>query len=201
MQPRLIVQQKITPFANKYFIYDANRGGSPGSLVAFAQQKRFAFKEKVEFFTDESKQHLAWIFRAEKVMDIHGKMFVETSDGERIGAFRKVFGQSLIKSTWQILDAKDQPIMTIAESDALLAILRRFGGYIPFVGFVFEIITAFLKYHFSVVDTSGNEVGKYTKTTLIKDHYRLDMTAEGYDLTDWRVYASVAVALDALQSR
>jgi uncharacterized protein YxjI len=202
MKPRLIVQQKITAFVNRYEIYTANEDGSKGDLVAFAQQKRLAFKEKVSFYTDDTKETLAFTFRAEKVMDVHGKYFIEDTDGNRVGAFKKEFGKSLLISTWDILDNDDQPAIIIAESNVPLAILRRFAGWIPFVGGIIDLLTGFIRYHFSFrVPSSGKEIGAYTKTTLFRDHYRLDMTDDAYSSQDWRVLAAMAVALDALQSR
>ncbi len=202
MKPRLIVEQKITPLVNRYEIYTAKNDGEKGGMVAFAEQKRLAFKEKVTFYTDSSKEKTSFTFRAEKVMDVHGKYFVEDADGTLLGAFKKEFGKSLLNSTWDILDTKDKPVVIISESNQILAIARRFVGWLPFVGWIFEIITAFIKYQFTFrLPNSKEEVGTYTKTTLVRDHYRLDMTDQIYSAQDWRVFAAMAVALDALQSR
>ena len=202
MKPRLVVEQKITAFTNQYHVYGTNPDGTKASLVAFAQQKRLAFKEKVSFFSDESKQNLVFSFRAEKVMDIHGKFFVEDAGGSLIGAFKKEFKQSLIASTWSILRPDDTPSLVIAENNKALAITRRYGGYIPIAGGIIELVTAFLKYHF-VFKWPGSEQphGTYIKTTLFRDHYLLSLDDETYNAQDWRVLAAVAVALDALQSR
>ena len=107
MKPRLIVEQKITAFVNKYAVYTATEDGHKDQLVALAQQKRIALKEKITFYTDESKQEIAFSFRAEKVMDIHGRYLVEDAHGNLIGAFKKDFKKSLLSSTWNILNASD----------------------------------------------------------------------------------------------
>lgn len=201
MNPKLIVEQKLTAFVNRYEIYSTNGEGEKDKLVAFAEQKRLSFKEKVTFYTDSSKSNVAFSFRAEKVMDVHGRYFVEDADNRPVGAFKKRFGKSLVNSTWDILDKNDQPLPTISESNQALAIIRRFAGWIPVIGELIDIITAFLRYHF-VFKTPGNkEVGMYRKTTLFFDRYRLEMTDEAYKAHDWRVLAAMAVALDALQSR
>lgn len=201
MKPRLIVEQRLTAFVNQCAIYAADQDGNKGELIAFAQQKRLAFKEKINFYTDTSKNQLAFTMRAEKVMDIHGRYFVEDPAGKPIGVFRKDFKQSLASSTWHILDDKDNPSLTFTESSVPLAIFRRYGELIPFIGIFIELIVLFLRYHFTVLDTSGKEVGKYQKTTLIRDHYRLELTDEAFAAQDIRVLAAQAVALDALQSR
>jgi uncharacterized protein YxjI len=202
MNPKLLVEQKITAFVNKYAIYDTDQAGNKNQLVAFAQQKRLAFKEKVLFYSDAEKTQPVFTFRAEKVFDVHGKYIVEDMQGNAIGTFKKDFKTSLYKSTWNILDANDQPKLTVAENSLTLALFRRFAGFLPIVGELVEVMTWFLRYHFSFIDTAtGQEVGRYKKTTLFRDHYALSMTEDAYSKEDWRVLAAMAVALDALQSR
>ena len=201
MKPRLIVEQKITAFVNRYEIFTANDDGSKGAMVAFAEQKRLAFKEKINFFSGPSKETIVFSFRAEKVMDVHGKYFVENPDGLLIGVFKKQFGKSLLNSTWDMLNKDDGVLLTVSESNQALAITRRYIGWIPFVGELFDLALNFIKYHFSFRTAEGQEVGMYRKTTLFVDHYLLSMTDDAYAAQDWRMHAAMAVALDALQSR
>lgn len=202
MRPKIIVEQKITVFTNQYRVFAADPDGGKAQMLAFVQQKRLAFKEKVSFYADESKQQLAFTFRAEKVLDVHGKYFVEDAAGSPVGAFRKQFGKSLLSSTWDILGADGNPAVTVTESSRLLAALRRFIGLIPYAGDLLELIVILFRYHFKLINTATNEeIGRYQKTTLFRDHYLLSMTDAAYQAHDWRVLASVAVALDALQSR
>lgn len=201
MQPRLIVRQKITPFVNKYEVLQEGGEGAL-QLVALAQQKRLAFKEKVIFYTDAKRDKVAFTFRAEKVFDVHGRYIVEDPRGTVIGMFKKEFGASLVNSTWKIFDQQGAERMVVKESNALLAILRRVIGMIPVVGDLGEILIAFFRYHFQFIDIKTSMiVGQYRKTTLFRDHYELSMSDEAWQSTDWRVLAAVSVALDALQSR
>lgn len=201
MIPRLIIEQKITALVNRYEIYRAAEDGTKGDMIAFVEQKRLAFKEKVNFFTDASKNTLAFSFRAEKAMDVHGKFFVEDAENKRIGTFKKEFKKSLLNSTWSIFDVDDSVALTISESNKAYAAVRRFVGWIPIVGELFEVVAGFIKYHFSFYNPAGVEVGSYRKTTLFRDHYTLSVDDATYAAQDWRVLASMAVALDALQSR
>ncbi len=202
MQPRLIIQQKITALVNKYRVYEANIDGTPAEMMGLAQQKRLALKEKVLFYTDKKRDKLAFTFRAEKVLDVHGRYFVEDTSGRLLGMFKKEFTASLINSTWKVLDAKGNELLMVRESNQVLAVLRRFIGVIPIVGDVAEIVLLFFKYHFNFVDVRTNElVGTYRKMKLFRDHYLLSMTDEAWGSMDWRVLAAMSVALDALQSR
>ena len=202
MQPRLVVHQKITAFVNKYRVYTASEDGATGEQVGLAQQKRLAFKEKIMFYTDDKRDRLAFTFRAEKVLDVHGRFFVEDANGKLLGMFKKEFAASLLNSTWKILDVNGEEKYLVRESNQALAIVRRFGGEIPFIGELINLITLFFRYHFSFIDiATGKEVGAYRKTKLFRDHYLLETDDSLWQTVDWRVLAAVGVALDALQSR
>lgn len=202
MKPRIIIEQKITAFVNKYKVLDVNEAGEAGTLKALAQQKRLAFKEKVIFYSDEQKSAEAFTFRAEKVMDVHGRYFVEDADGQLLGMFRKEFKKSLLVSSWVLMSADGTELYRVKESNEVIAVLRRFIGFVPLVGDLLDIVMNFFKYHFSFVDLQSNqEIGQYKKTTLFRDHYQLAITDESWNKLDWRVFAAMGVALDALQSR
>lgn len=202
MQPRLVVQQKITAFVNKYRVFTPGPDGVPGELVALAQQKRLALKEKVLFYTDEKRDKLSFTFRAEKVLDVHGRYFVEDQNGKLLGMFKKEFVNSLINSTWKILDADGNELYVVRESNQVLAILRRFLEMVPIIGGIAELVLPFFRFHFDFAEVaSGKLVGKYRKTTLLRDRYVLDAEDSLWNGIDWRVLAAMGVALDALQSR
>lgn len=202
MKPRLIIEQKITAFANKYKIHDVTASGSASELKAFAQQKRLAFKEKVTFYSDEKKTQEAFGFRAEKVMDVHGRYIIEDTSGQTVGMFRKEFKKSLLVSSWVLMDKDGNDLFRVKENNVTIAVLRRFAGFIPVVGDLVDLAMNFFKYHFSFTAMADEiEVGQYKKTTLFRDYYSLSMTDDAWSKLDWRVFAAMGVALDALQSR
>src|SRR5262245_42326271 len=86
--------------ANKYVVTAARPDGSEGEVVAFAQQKRMAFREQVTLYTDESKRAVLCSFKARSVLDLGTTYDVFAGDGAPIGLFRKSFGASLLRSTW-----------------------------------------------------------------------------------------------------
>jgi uncharacterized protein YxjI len=202
MKPRLFIEQRITAFVNKYKVLGTTETGEKGGLVAFAQQKRLAFREKVTFYQDEAKTTPIFTLRAEKVLDVHGRYFVEDMNGQLLGMFQKRFAKSLINSTWIIMDTAGNQLFVVQENNMVLAVLRRFISFVPYFGDILEIVIKFFKYHFQFMDEATNtEVGMYEKITLIRDQYKLSMTDEAVAKTDWRVLAAIGVALDALQSR
>jgi hypothetical protein len=76
--------------------------------------------------------------------------------------------------------------------------VRRVWEFVPVVG---EIPVPFL-FHFDFVAPDGSLALSSTKKPAIKDvyHVALPTLADGRPM-DWRVGMSMAVALDALQSR
>lgn len=200
MKPRLFTDQKITLLVNRYQIFTPNDQGEKGERIAFVEQERFKFKEKVHFYADETKQQELFSFRAEKVLDVHGKYLVEDAQGNLLGYFRKEFGASLLRSTWTLHAPNDEKLFTIQENSIILALIRRFVGFLPIVGEFAEIISNFFRYHFQFLE-GEQQVGEYRKMTLFRDHYLLSTTDDAYAKIDQRVFAAMSVALDALQSR
>ena len=188
---------------NRYVVYGADANGAKtATLWSLAQQKRLAFKEKVRFYGDQEKTNEIYSFRAEKVIDIHGRFFVEGPQGELIGMFKKKFTESLAVSTWVMQDISGNERFIIRESNLAVALLRRYIGWLPFIGEIAELVMLFFKYHFEFIDVAtGAKVGKYYKVTLFRDQYVLEMTDDAFNSTDWRTLVSMGVALDALQSR
>ena len=156
--PQFVVKQKLTMMVNRYQVLTLGADGSTGQLMAFAEQKRMAFKEQVTFFTDET--------------------------GGPLGFFRKDFGASLLRSTFHV----EGPgyAGTGQERSQLVALLRRFVD-IPF-----------LPVHFDFVGSDGAPLLTIERQATVRDLYTVSAPDQR---VDFRVAASVAVALDALMSR
>jgi hypothetical protein len=191
--PRFFIKQRITLMVNRYEIRAANPDGTEGALMAFAEQKRMKLKEEVIFFTDESKTRAVFSFKARQRLDVHAEHDVFDEVGRPLGYFSKQFGASLLRSTWNLsapgIDAVGR------ERSQFIAILRRIWDLIPYIG---DIWVPFV-FHFDFVDTrTGQPVMTSDRVWSVRDRY--DVTVSDLRL-DFRVAASMAVALDALQSR
>ena len=62
-------------------------------MLAFAQQKRMAFKEQVTIYTDDTKQYPLLGFKARQRLDLGATYDVTDADGQPIGLFRKDFAR------------------------------------------------------------------------------------------------------------
>lgn len=194
------IQQKIQLAINRYKVLGTDDSGNQGELVAFAEQKRFAFREKLIVYKDETKDSVLFEIQARNVVDLGARYDIKDEQGEVIGVAGKAFGSSLLRSTWQIYKPgqEKKPVMLVRERSTALAIIRRVWEIVPYIG----DIPFFVKYHFDFVDVESNEVrATYDKTASFRDHYQLDIQDEALKDTDWQVFVAMGIMLDALQSR
>lgn len=191
--PRFYMKQHITLMVNRYEILDTNPDGSEGPLLAFAQQKRMSFKEEVNFYTDTAKTTKLFSFKARHGLDVRAEHDVYDAEGNTIGWFKKEFGTSLLRSTWQM--SYDGVQTRGQERRPVIAILRRIWDFIPYVG---EVWIPFV-FHFDFIDqATGQPVMISERQKTVRDRYVVTVPDPRLD---FRVAASMAVALDALQSR
>jgi uncharacterized protein YxjI len=189
------IDQLIRPLANLYRISTlGSDGSSPGEPLAFVRQKKLAIKEDIRFSADESEQEELFRLKARQVIEIRGRYDVLTPDGARVGTLEKVFGTSLLRSTWRILDANEAEVATAREKSFPMALLRRgidlvpYGEFVP-VLFQFEILM------------DGHVVGEMRRPVGFRDRYTLKLPGDPDRRIDRRVAVALAIALDALQSR
>jgi len=195
---QFFVQQQFAPLVNRYRISTvAPDGKSPGDFLCQVQQKRMKIREQITFFADEARQVPVLQLRARSIMDFRGMVDVVLPSGEVIGVLRKVFGASLLRSTWELQDPGGAVVATAQESSVPIAVLRRVWGFIPFVG----DIPFLLPFHFDVDAPDGRQLGRYTRIWSVRDRYVLDLAGDSERVLDRRVAMAFTVALDALQDR
>lgn len=190
---RFHVWQKITPFQNVYRVF-ADANAEPGPLVAYAKQKRLAFRESFTLFSDESATRAILAIKADRVIDISSAMTVsDPATGAVIGTLHKKGGRSLFRSTWEV-DQPGMPVVTVQERNVVIAILRRVWGWIPQVNNV-PIPWVF---HFDGTSSAGDPVLSHTRRWGIRDRYVLEIASPALDR---RLAIAMAICLDAMQHR
>ena len=189
---RFHVHQKITPFQNVYRVMsDAN--GEPGPLVAFAKQKRMAFKESFTLYGDESASRPVLTIAADRRIDIRSTMTVRDPAGAVVGQLRKKGAASLVRSTWE-LDQPGLPPVVVEERSMAIALLRRFWGMLPWIG---DLPIPWV-FHFDGREPSGRTVLTHTRRWGFRDRYVLELHDPAVDA---RLAIALAVCLDAMQKR
>lgn len=184
-QQQLIVRQRIRLMVNQYEVRGVLPDGAEGPLLAFAQQKRMAFREQVTLYTDDQRQQPVLGFKARQVIDLGATYDVLDPDGRPIGLFRKDFARSLLRSTWHL----EQPgfgAIVGQERNAFVAILRRFSDAL-----------SWLPYHFDFT-MQDQPVFSVVRKWGLRDNYLVDIH---HPQVDRRLVIAMAVALDALQGR
>ena len=189
------VDQLIRPVANLYRISTlAADGQSPGEPLAFVRQKKLAIKEDIRFFADDSQQEELFRIKARQVFEVGGRYDVTTPVGERIGILEKVFGASLLRSTWRLYDATEQQVALVQEKSMPVAILRRLIDFVPY-GELIPIV-----FQFTIL-MDGREIGELRRPIGLRDRYILRLRGDPDGRIDRRLGIALAIALDALQSR
>ncbi|WP_019869572.1 LURP-one-related/scramblase family protein [Salinispora oceanensis] len=184
-QQQFHIRQRIRMIVNQYEVHGVTPDGSEGELLAFAQQKRLAFKEQVTIYTDDTKQQPLLGFKARQRLDLAATYDVTDHAGNPIGLFRKNFAQSLLRSTWQ-LEQDGSPQVTGEERSLPIALLRRFVEAL-----------SWLPYHFDFV-ADGQPAFSVVKKWGLRDRYAVQIHNSQLDR---RLVIAMAIALDALQSR
>ena len=192
---RFLVDQLIRPMANLYRITPLAAGETPaGGPVAFVRQKKMAIKEDIRFYADENESRELWRIKARSLMEFGGRYDVTTPEGEKIGVLGKVFGKSLLRSTWSIMDADEQELAVAKERSVPVAILRRVIDAVPYGDFIP------IPFHFTI-DAAERHIGDLNRRFGIRDTYDLDVGGDVERRIDRRLAVSLGIALDALQSR
>ena len=183
-----VIDQLIRPMANLYRI------SADGTPVAFVRQKKLAIKEDIRFYADEGQTEELFRIKARALMEFSGRYDVTTPAGEKIGVLGKVFGKSLFRSTWSIMNAEEQQVAVAQERSVAIAVLRRLIDVVPYGDFVP------IPFHFTI-DADGSHLGDLNRRIGYRDTYDLDLSGDSARTIDRRLAIALGVALDALQSR
>jgi uncharacterized protein YxjI len=197
LHDRFFLRQRIRPMVNQYEVSTlAPDGASAEEPVCFVEQKRMKLKEDLRAFTDASKTAEVFRIKARQVFDPRARYDVTDASGQQIGQLQKVFGRSLLRSTWRIYDAQGDEVGWARERSMYVALLRRVIGWIPYVGDVGVPIP----YHFDYY-VGEERIGGLERILGVRDRYRLDVSGDADRRVDRRVMLALAVGLDALQAR
>jgi uncharacterized protein YxjI len=194
-----LLRQRWAPVINRYEFTLPAPDGAPGQSVCFVEQKRFKFKEDIRFFTDDTKQVEAMRLKARQRFDPKARYDITDADGATIGELQKVFGASLLRSTYRLYDSSGEETAKATEKSVAVALLRRLVGFIPFVDNFADWLP--IPYHF-VFKRGDRELATNTRQAWkFRDTYTIDLSGDPERTLDRRLVLATAVGMDALQAR
>ena len=196
---RFILRQRIRPVVNQYEFTLPGPDGVPGEPVSFVEQKRFNFKEDIRFYADDSKTQELMRLKARQRFDPRARYDVTAADGSKIGEIQKVFGESLLRSTYTLFDAGGLLTAKARERSLAVALFRRLIGLVPFIGGFTDWVP--IPYHFDFL-RGDDVIGTHTRTAWkFRDTYTIDLSGDPERTLDRRLILAIAVGMDALQAR
>jgi uncharacterized protein YxjI len=199
---RFFIRQRVLLVANRYDVcLAAEDGRTEGERAAYVEQKRFALKEDLRFYRDDTKQQELFRLKARQAFDPIARYVVTDAGGNPIGELGKAFGRSLTRSTWRIYTLEGTELVWATERSLFRSLLRRLiglVGLVPVVGELIELIP--IRYHFDFF-TGERKIGGLERLFGLRDRYLLDLSGDAERAIDRRLAIALAVAMDALQAR
>ncbi|MDX6633492.1 MAG: hypothetical protein QOG09_251 [Solirubrobacterales bacterium] len=195
-----ILRQRIRLTVNQYeFSLPAGPAGGEEQRFCFVQQKRFKFKEDIRFYVDDTKEQELMRIKARQRFDPRARYDVTDQADQKIGEIQKVFGQSLLRSTYAIFDANGEEVARAREANMLTAVLRRIAGFVPYVGDFADFLP--FPYDFEFLRGEQRIGINRRRRWKLRDIYDIDMSADAERALDRRLVLAITVGMDALQAR
>jgi hypothetical protein len=196
---RFVLRQRFTLVVNRYEFSIPDEAGD-GTPFCFVEQARFKFKEDIRFFTDQTKSQELLRILARQRFDPRARYDVTGPGAEKVGEIQKVFGASLLRSTYALYDATGTEVATARERSLPVALFRRLVGLVPYIGNYADWLP--IPYDFEFRSPDGEVLGSHRRRRWkFADVYDIDFTADAEHRLDRRLALATAVGMDALQAR
>lgn len=160
---------KLFALAPQIYVQDAT-----GADVCYVKQKLFRLREKVEVYTNSSRQQLLCTIAADRVIDFSANYNFRTPDGRPIGSVRRRGLRSIWKAHYQVLDGAGQPEFEIHEINPFAKVMDSIIGEIPILG----MFSGFFFNPKYAVTQNGNQVLTMTKhRSFLESKFTIDQTS------------------------
>lgn len=172
-------------FGGEVRIFDESRT----SLLFFVKQKAFKLKEDITVFADENKTREILKIQARSIIDFSAAYDIrDVRSGEKVGALQRKGMKSILRDTWEILDATDNAIGQVQEDSLGMAILRRF-------------LTNLIPQKFTIV-VDNNPVGSLRQTfNPFVPQFEIDFSNDVSGRLDRRLGIGIVILLQIIEGR
>jgi hypothetical protein len=180
---RYVIRRKVLKvFGGSFHVYSGDE------LVGFSQQKAFKLKEDIRVFADETKRDEILSIRARQIVDFAAAYdILDPRARVKLGAARRKGMSSILRDSWEILDADDRPIGKLLEDSTGKALTRRFlSNLVP------------QSFHLSVRDSNAPVMFKQHFNPFV---YKLEVAIPRRCSLDRRLIFAAAVLICAIEGR
>jgi uncharacterized protein YxjI len=119
---RFVLKRKLLKLLGSGFVIE----DASGNVVLEAKQKAFRLREDIRL-RDASGQEVLGIF-ARHILDFSAAYdVVDLRTDAKLGSLRRKGFHSLVRDTWEVMDAHDRPIGQVVEDSLALGLVRRFA--------------------------------------------------------------------------
>jgi hypothetical protein len=171
--------------------------------VGYIEMKAWVLREDVRLYTDQSKQHELLRIHARTIMDFGATYDVYEGGNDTVlfSMRRKGLRSTFIRDHWDMYDAHDTLVASLQETSSGLALVRRYVGLIPIVGFVAELVLMVAPLTYSITaagsTVSGARLTHRKNPIIVK--MGLDMS-DGDGRLDPRIGVSMAALLSVIDA-
>lgn len=119
---RYLIRRKVFKiFGSSFHVYDGD------AVVAYSKLKAFKLKEDIRVYTDESLGEELLGIHARQIVDFSAAYdIIDSGSGSKVGAARRKGFKSILRDSWEVLDADDRPLAQLQEDSTAMALFRRF---------------------------------------------------------------------------
>jgi hypothetical protein len=161
--------------------------GPADELLAFSKQKAFRLREDIRVYADESMGVELLTIHARQIVDFSAAYdVIDAREGRKVGAARRKGFSSILRDSWEILDAQDRVIGRAREDSTGMALLRRF-------------LSNLIPQRFHVVTADGANIATF-RQRFNPFVYTLEVENEG-GAVDRRLVLAAAVLVSAIEGR
>ncbi|MEM7807178.1 MAG: hypothetical protein AAF561_03615 [Planctomycetota bacterium] len=185
---RLTVRAKVLSFiGRKFHVYDES-----GNLLLFCKLKAFKLKEDIVLFASEAQEQPLLQIKATQILDFTGGYtVVDPVSGDTIGTLRRKGMSSMVRDSWEMLDANGRLVARIAEDSTIKALVRRFVE-----------VAAFLMPQAFHGEVDGRRVFEMKQNfNPIVQKLNCDFSMDSQRTIDRRLGVAAAVLLIAIEGR
>lgn len=179
---RYLIRRKVFKiFGGSFHVFDGDR------IVGFSKQKAFKLKEDIRVYADESLRQELLNVRARQIVDFSAAYdIIDSETNQKVGAARRKGFRSMLRDSWELLDADDRPIAQLREDSAAMAMVRRF-------------VTNLIPQSFHLEDGGGRPI--VFRQRFNPFVYKLGVEIPQGAILDRRLILGTAVLIAAIEGR